>query len=107
MISLYRLPHGQYGYNGHVVNLPQDVASFVNRLPCHPNDLDIVVVQQQNSSGSHHDFCVRRSKVVDAIQWLLANNVYFKNISIDNDIVSSLPENGDSMNIPTVICPVD
>ena len=24
-----RLPQGQYGYSGHVVNLPQDVASFV------------------------------------------------------------------------------
>ena len=55
----------------------------------------------------HHDFCVGRSKVVDALQWLLANNIYFRNISIDNDIVSSLPENGDLMNIPTVTFPVD
>ena len=43
MILLYCLPHGQYGYNGHVINLPQDVASFVNTLPRHPNDLDIIV----------------------------------------------------------------
>lgn len=47
MISLYRLPHGQYGYNGHVINLPQDVASFVNTLPHYPNDLDIIIVRQQ------------------------------------------------------------
>ena len=71
MISLYRLPHGQYGYNGHIINLPQDVESFVNRLPRHPNDLDIIVVRQQNSSESHHDFRVRRSKVVGVLQWLL------------------------------------
>ena len=50
MISLYRLPHGQYGYNGHVINLHQDVPSFINKLPRHPNDLDIIVVRQQNSS---------------------------------------------------------
>ena len=25
IMSVYRLPHGQLGYNGHVVNLPQDV----------------------------------------------------------------------------------
>ena len=31
--SLYQLPHGQYAYSGHVINLPQDVASFVNSLP--------------------------------------------------------------------------
>ena len=28
IMSVYRLPLGQYGYSGHVVNLPQDVASF-------------------------------------------------------------------------------
>ena len=36
--------HGQYGYNGYVINLPQDVPSFI--LPRHPNDLDIIVVRQ-------------------------------------------------------------
>lgn len=29
MMSLYRLPLGQYGYSGHVVNLPQDISTFV------------------------------------------------------------------------------
>ena len=107
MISLYRLPHGQYGYNGHVINLPQDVESFVNRLPRHPNDLDIIVVRQQNSSESHHDFRVRRSKVVGALQWLLTNNIYFRNITTDDDIILSLPENGDLIHVPTVTFPLD
>ena len=107
MISLYRLPHGQYGYNGHVINLPQDVASFVNTLPRHPNDLDIIVVRQQNSSESHHDFHVRRSKVICALQWLIANNIYFRNITIDNAIISSLPQNSNLTNVPTIIFPVD
>ena len=25
IMSLYRMPQGQYGYTGHVVNLPQDM----------------------------------------------------------------------------------
>ncbi len=35
IMSVYRLhvPHGQYGYCGHVINLPQDVASFATTLP--------------------------------------------------------------------------
>ena len=33
IMSFYKLPHGQYGYSGHVINLPQDVASFANSLP--------------------------------------------------------------------------
>ena len=28
IMSVYQLPLGQYGYSGHVINLPQDVASF-------------------------------------------------------------------------------
>ena len=30
VMSEYRLPHGHYGYSGHVINLPQDVASFAS-----------------------------------------------------------------------------
>ena len=45
--TVYRLPHGQYRYRGHVINLPQDVASFTTSLPRHPNDLDIVIVRKQ------------------------------------------------------------
>ena len=63
-------------------------------------------MRQQNSSESHHDFHVRRSKVIGAIQWLLTN-IYFRNITIDDDIVLSLPENGDLVNVPTVTYPVD
>ena len=33
IMSLYRLPHGQYAYSGHVINLPQDVASFASCRP--------------------------------------------------------------------------
>ena len=53
------LPHGQYGYSGHVVNLPQDVAYFANCLPCLPSDLDVVVRKEGASQQTHHDFHVR------------------------------------------------
>ena len=59
IMSLYRLPHGQLGYTGHVINLPQDIASFVTTLP--HDQLDIVVVRRAGVSGSHRDFRVRRS----------------------------------------------
>ena len=41
IMSLYKLPHGQYAYTGHVINLPQDVASFANSLPRLPSELDV------------------------------------------------------------------
>ena len=47
IMTLYRLPQGQYGYSGHVINLPQDVASFVNSLPRHPADIDVIVIRKE------------------------------------------------------------
>ena len=58
IMTLYRLPHGQYGYSGHVITLPQDVASFANNLPRLPSDLDIIVVRKEGAAQSHHDFRV-------------------------------------------------
>ena len=74
------LPHGQYGYSGHV---PQDVASFANSLPRLPSELDVIVVRKEGAAQSHRDFCVRRSRVLSALQWLLANNIYYHHVSIN------------------------
>jgi len=91
MISIYRLPHGQYGYSGHVINLPQDVSGFVNSLPRHPSELDIILVKHPDISQSHRDFRVRRTVVLQALQFLIANNIYFSNITINSDNLSLLP----------------
>ena len=94
IMSLYRLPHGQYGYSGHVINLPQDVGSFANTLPRLPSELDVIVVIKEGATESHHDFLVRRSVVLRALQWLLANNIYYRNVHIDSDALALLPEDG-------------
>lgn len=88
MILIYRLPHDQNGYNGHIINLPQDISTFVDRLPWHLNGLDVIVVKEQNSSESHNDFQVR-SKVVSGLQWVVANNIYFRNATVDDEIILS------------------
>ena len=63
IMSVYRLPQGQYGYSGHVVNLPQDVASFAQSLPWLPSDLDVIVVRKEGANQTHRDFRVRRRVV--------------------------------------------
>ena len=82
IMSIYRLPFGQYGYTGHVVNLPQDVVSFANSLPRVPSELDVLVVRKDREQ-SHRDFRVRRSVVQEALTWLLENR-YFNYLSIYN-----------------------
>ena len=95
IMSIYRLPLGQYGYTGHVINLPQDVVSFANSLPRVPSELDVLVVRK-DSEQSHRDFRVRRSVVQEALTWLLENNRYYRAnaIRLNEDALQRLPQDG-------------
>lgn len=75
IMTVYQLPHGQYGYKGHKINLPRDVHSFATRLPHDPSSLDTIIVRRQHSTDSYHDLRIRRSKVSTALQWLINNHI--------------------------------
>lgn len=95
VISVYCLRGGQYAYRGNVINFPQDVREFTTRLPRHPSSLDVLVVRRQGASGStYRDFNVRHVKVAQALMWLKANNQYYTNIIVDNEVLQLLTENG-------------
>ena len=106
MMSVYKLPHGQIGYGGHIINLPQDVSRFVSTLPRHPSDLDFIVVRKATASGTHKDFRVRRSRVQHALQWLIKNNSYYSATVLDNTVLAELPEDGD-LPSPSVVTRAD
>ena len=93
-MSVYHLPHGQYGYRGHVINMPQDVTQFASSLPRLPSELDVIFVRKEGSNDSHRDFKVRKSVVLNALMWLKENNKYYHNHSIDIDLaaLNQLPE---------------
>ncbi len=84
ILSVYRLPHGQYGYR-------------------HSNELYVLLVRKEGSSASHRDFRVRRSVVLRALQWLKTNNIYYKDVKIDMDKLRQLPEDGDLTGLSTVM----
>ena len=67
LMSIYRLPHGQFGYKGHVINLPQDIVAFATSLPRLGNELDILLVRKEGSDSTHRDFRVRRSVIIRAL----------------------------------------
>ena len=50
--------------------------------------------RKEGAAESHHDFHVRRSVVLCALQWLLGNNIYYLNVRIDSDALALLPEDG-------------
>ena len=101
IMSIYRLPQGQYGYSGHVINLPQEVHSFATSLPRLPSELDIVVVRKEGANQSHRDFRVRRSVVSCALQWLITNNKYYiaNQVRIDQSALENLPQDENLSNM--------
>ena len=102
IMSIYRLPYGQYGYSGHILNLPQDVASFINSLPRCPSTLDVIIVRREGGDNSHRDFRVRRAKVLTALEWLVANNRYYAEVTIDNHTLGTLPIDDHLTNVSSI-----
>ena len=44
IMVVYQLPHGQLGYSGHILNLPQNVIAFAITLPRSPSNIDVLIV---------------------------------------------------------------
>ena len=107
MMSLYRLPLGQHGYSGHVVNLPQKVSAFMTRLPRIPSDLDVIHLLKEGASGTHKDFRVRRLKILCALCWLKSNNRYYHDVTLDEEALAQLPEDGEHSGLSTVSLPLN
>ena len=105
LMSIYWLPHGQYGYKGHVINLPRDITAFATSLPRLPKDLDILIVRKNGSDNTHRDFRVRRSVVLQALQWLKHHNKYYRDININFDHLNQLPVDGNLSGLTTVADP--
>lgn len=105
IMSIYQLPLGQYSYSGHVINLPQDVVSFLS-LPRLPSQVDVLVVRK-NSEQSHRDFRVRRAVVQDALRFLIDNNRYYRAnaIHLNQDALQQLPEDGHLSDIRSLDLP--
>ena len=104
VMSIYRLPHGQYGYSGHVINLPQDAHTFATSLPRLPSQLDVLVVRKEGHEQSHRDFRVRRSVVQNALQWLISNHKYYKahQVHINQPALDHLPIDGNLTNVVSI-----
>ena len=95
VISIYQLRGGQNEYRGNVINFSQDIEEFITRLPWVPSSLEVLIVRRQSSNNleGFRDFTVRHSKVGQALSWLKANNRYYSDVVIDNEVLQTLPEN--------------
>ena len=107
IMTVYRKYGGQRGYSGHVLNLPQNIQHFLNKLPPHVSELPILNIKRMGANNTEAHFKVRRAKVLEALLWLQQNNSFYKDIEIDFDSISRLPTNGIPEDILTVITNTD
>ena len=102
IMRVYIKPGGQRGYSGHCINLPQNVNELATSLPRYPKDLAVIIVKVKGRDNTFRDVPVRRLKVHNALIWLINNNPYYAGLTIDDNALNSLPENGVPPDLMTV-----
>ncbi len=100
MLRVYIKPGGQRGYSGHCINLPQNVTEHATSLPRYPKDLAVIIVKVKGRDNTY--VTVRKQKVHSALVWLINNNPHYSEITINEDALTSLPENGVPSDLMTV-----
>jgi hypothetical protein len=100
LMRLYVRSGGSAAFSGHVINLPHDIQGLADELPNTPANLPIVVVRKTTQDVAHgttstREFRARRQRVLDALQWLVANNPLYRDVRISLHAAQSLPEDAD------------
>ena len=94
IMNIYLKPGGQRGYFGHCINLPQAVSDVAKSLPRSPKDLALIIVKVKGQNGKMKNLFVRRSVVANALTWLINHNPLYKDVTVNESMIDSLPENG-------------
>lgn len=95
VVSVFRIHGRQTGYSGHVVNFNQRVESISGRLPQDPAHLQSILLLNRDTPHGMIQFRVRAARVRDALLWLKMNNIHYSDISIDQQVIDRLPNDGD------------
>ena len=102
IMRVYIKPGGQRGYSGHYINLPQNVNELATSLPRYPKHLAVIIIKVTGRVNAFRDVTVRRLKVHNALIWLINNNPYYAGLTINDNALNSLPENGVPPDLMTV-----
>ena len=95
--------HPQRKLNGNITTFPVDPTVMLNKLPLSGSEivgLVKVVFMSSRAKMSLQQACrlrffiVRRQKVEIALRWLMMNNPLYREVELDQAVLSSLPEDG-------------
>jgi hypothetical protein len=89
-----RSVNGYASLKGHIVVLPQDTTTLLDKLPLAPASLkDIVFLVWVGGAPKREKlsryFTVRKQKVLDALHWLCAHHEDYREVAIDETELSS------------------
>ena len=85
---------GQYGYSNHAIAFPQELESLAVELPRRPSETGVLLIRKRGSNNTQRDYRVRQARVAAALRWLQANNPYYTDITISQNNIAELPEDG-------------
>ena len=114
LVSIYRLPQGQFGYKGHVIAVANDVRKIAETLPRSVQDAGATIMV--GASGSLEKsladpkfactFRVRKAKVHRFLELLFKHHKYMKHLypnGVDQDALHLLPEDGVPKSLSVVV----
>jgi hypothetical protein len=102
-IKLEKGPSGQYASHGNVCIFPQEPRALAEVLPPPINvfydEIAVIFVSSPDAtvteeSLSKSPLLVRRKRILDALQWLKANNPLYKEVRIAEETLLDYPEHG-------------
>jgi hypothetical protein len=98
-LQIWKVGGQQTKYSGHTILFPRDTATFAERLPLLPSELDVIVVRRKDAPpnaamAQHLDFTVNRARVLANLEALRRYHPSYRHINIDRQALASLPENG-------------
>ena len=85
IMNVYVKPGGQRGFSGHCINLPQQVSELAQSLPRYPKHVSLLLVTMKGKDNAFKDVIVRRSKVQQALIWLIQNSQHYTNVTLNSD----------------------
>ena len=85
-MNLVHLKNGTLGSTGHVVALEQDLSEIAMVLPRLPDTINVIKILRKGVTKDQDTyqkmFKVRRSKVINALKWLVKYNVLYRQYNV-------------------------
>ena len=100
--TCYRLVGGQEGTKGNGISFWNDVCNLATILPRPLSKCGVVRLKSSRHVDGSHFFNVRPHYIRAALYWLIENNPLYKNVKIDEDLLTGLERSHGMSDLPVL-----